>query len=265
MLRIIAITGFILFVAGIAQAEEIVLKTGMTISGSIIERSDTKIKVHTSGLEVTYYTDEILSIDGRAFQAPVPVGKQTIDPPQLGAPAVAEKVLEPPPQDKAGHDLQQDMGSAALELPESNAQTDVVYSQSDAAGVMVQESSKRSVRKKKLTSAQLATVGMITLSIVGLIFVLACYPVFLIAKKTNAPYAFYAFIPILNYYLLCKIAGRPVWWMVLYFVPFVGLAIDVIVWMDIAQVRQKPNWLGILILVPLVNLGMMWYLALSDQ
>lgn len=119
--------------------------------------------------------------------------------------------------------------------------------------------------QKHPTPTEFVTIAMITLAVVGFIFVIACYPVFLIAKKTSTANPYFAFIPILNYYLLCKIAGRPVWWMILYFIPLVGLAIDVIVWMDIAKVRNKPNWMGVLILVPLANLGMMWYLALSEQ
>ncbi len=46
-------------------------------------------------------------------------------------------------------------------------------------------------------------------------------------------------------------------------VPFVNLIIFILIWMDIAKILGKPAWLGILILVPFVNLAMMWYLALS--
>lgn len=34
-----------------------------------------------------------------------------------------------------------------------------------------------------------------------------------------------AFIPILNIYVLCKMVGRPSWWVVFFFVPVIGLVL----------------------------------------
>jgi len=44
-----------------------------------------------------------------------------------------------------------------------------------------------------------------------------------LAKKTKTPHCWMAFIPALNIYLLCKIAGRSSWWTVLYFFPLILL------------------------------------------
>lgn len=252
------------FLAGSAAAEEIVLVNGMTLSGKIIERSNDKIKVQASGMVVTYYTDEIRSIDGKPFEVSVPSAVKVIVPPVAQEPALIQDYFEIPEQDQA-ENVQDQNPSVSIDAQTVETRSSVVPTQTNSPTLAVQGSSTRSVKAKKLTSTQIVTVAMVTLAVVGFILVLACYPVYLIAKKVQASYPYFAFIPILNYYLLCKIAGRPVWWMVLYFVPLVGLVIDVIVWMDIAKVRNKPNWMGVLILVPLANLGMMWYLALSDQ
>jgi hypothetical protein len=44
-----------------------------------------------------------------------------------------------------------------------------------------------------------------------------------------------AIVPIYNLYIMLKIAGRPGWWLLLYFIPFVNLIISIIVSIDIAK------------------------------
>lgn len=245
-------------------AEEIVLNSGMTIKGNIFERSENKIRVRTSGVDVTYYLDEIRSIDGKTVESPVPSEIKAVNVPKRAEPAIQEEIAETvQPVIEAAVEAQSQKVEEVIQTVETGSP---VFSQelnfpSDTAP----ETLERSPVRKRLTATQYVTVAMITLMVLGIIFVVACYPVFLIAKKTNTANPYFAFIPILNYYLLCKIAGRPVWWLILYLVPLVGLVVDVIVWMDIAKVRNKPNWMGVLILVPLANMGMMWYLALSDK
>jgi hypothetical protein len=44
-----------------------------------------------------------------------------------------------------------------------------------------------------------------------------------------------AIIPVYNLYILLKIAGRPGWWILLFFIPFVNFIISIIVSIDIAK------------------------------
>jgi hypothetical protein len=62
-----------------------------------------------------------------------------------------------------------------------------------------------------------------------------------------------AIIPIYNVYLLCKIGGRPGWWVILFIIPFVSLIISIIVSNDIAKSfgRGVGTTIG-LILLPFV-------------
>ncbi len=85
-----------------------------------------------------------------------------------------------------------------------------------------------------------------------------------IAKKTNTPNGWMAWIPIINVFLMLNIAKRPAWWFILCLVPFVNIVIFIIVWMGIAEARQKPNWWGILLIVPLVGIIVPGYLAWAD-
>ena len=44
-----------------------------------------------------------------------------------------------------------------------------------------------------------------------------------------------AIIPIYNYVVLLQLVGRPVWWVLLFFVPFVNLVVLFLVWKDVAE------------------------------
>jgi hypothetical protein len=85
-----------------------------------------------------------------------------------------------------------------------------------------------------------------------------------IATKTNTENGWLAWIPIANLILMLNIARKPIWWIILFFIPLVGFVMLVLVWMGIAEARNKPNWWGILIIVPVANVIVPGYLAWSD-
>jgi uncharacterized membrane protein YoaK (UPF0700 family) len=64
---------------------------------------------------------------------------------------------------------------------------------------------------------------------------------------------------------MIKIAGKSMWWIVLVLIPFVNIIAAILIWMAIAAACRKPSWIGILILVPLVNLAIPPYLAFSNN
>ena len=84
-----------------------------------------------------------------------------------------------------------------------------------------------------------------------------------IAKKTNTDNSWFAWIPILNLFLMVQISGKPVWWFVLLLIPGVNLVIFIILWMEIAKKVNKPTWWGLLLLVPGANLIVPGYLAFA--
>ncbi len=62
-----------------------------------------------------------------------------------------------------------------------------------------------------------------------------------------------AIIPIFNTYILLKIAGRPWWWLILYFIPIVSLVVWIVVAIDIAKSYGKGTGFGIgLALLPFI-------------
>lgn len=107
-------------------------------------------------------------------------------------------------------------------------------------------------------------VGILTLLIPLVLYAYVAYSLQIIARKTNTENGWMAWIPIANIVLMLKIAQKPIWWIVLFLIPFVNIVIGVLLWMGIAEARGKASWLGILILIPFVNLILPGYLAFSD-
>lgn len=99
-----------------------------------------------------------------------------------------------------------------------------------------------------------------------LVYVYPALCLHFIASKTNTSPAWLAWIPIANVVLMLMVADKPIWWIVLLFIPLVNLVwivLAILVWMGIAEKRGKSSAIGILIIVPFVNLIMMGYLAFS--
>ena len=106
-----------------------------------------------------------------------------------------------------------------------------------------------------------------------LLFILAYYiytslAVMTIAKKTKTPNAWFAWIPILNIYLVTQIAGVSGWVtaaFLLIFIPFFGglivTAIGVWLFWKIAARLKLPEWYAILMIIPIVNLVMLGIMA----
>lgn len=81
--------------------------------------------------------------------------------------------------------------------------------------------------------------------IVGLlIFILIIAGVWKTYEKAGQP-GWGCLIPIYNGILLLKIAGRPLWWIILMIIPFVGIIVAFIVMIDVARNFGKGTGFGI--------------------
>jgi hypothetical protein len=68
-----------------------------------------------------------------------------------------------------------------------------------------------------------------------------------------------AIIPIYNIFILCKIVGRPWWWVILCFIPLINLIALAVLSMDVAKSFGK----GVLFAVGLFFLGPIFYCILG--
>ena len=103
--------------------------------------------------------------------------------------------------------------------------------------------------------------------LIGLaVYVYYAYSLMTIADKTHTGGSWMAWVPIFNVYLMCKVADKPAWWLlVILFVPLVDIVLMVILWMRIADARGFPSWWGIMMIVPVVNVIVPGYLAFAEH
>ncbi len=83
--------------------------------------------------------------------------------------------------------------------------------------------------------------------------------------------AWYAWVPIANVYLWTRMAQKEWWWMLIVilggFIPGIGSLIimggTIYLWWLIVERMGRPGWLGILMVIPVVNLVALGILAWS--
>jgi uncharacterized membrane protein YhaH (DUF805 family) len=92
------------------------------------------------------------------------------------------------------------------------------------------------------------------------IYIYTAIALMAIAKKTDTPNGWLAWIPIANIYLMTQIAGISGWWtfgLLIVIIPFIGyfalLAGMIFLYWRIAIKLDKPGWWGILAMIPIVG------------
>lgn len=93
-------------------------------------------------------------------------------------------------------------------------------------------------------------------------YAFVCCPWMIIARKLGLA-GWLAWIPIIQIFLLFRMANRPLWWIFFLLIPIINILIAIMLWMDIAKRFNKSVLLGILMIVPILNLLIPWYLAFS--
>jgi len=88
---------------------------------------------------------------------------------------------------------------------------------------------------------------------------------YLIAKKLNVPAAWTAWIPILQIWAFFASAKQPLWMVLLFILPFVNAIVGVYLWICITENLGRNKMLGLLMLIPVVNLIFLGFLAFSKE
>jgi hypothetical protein len=101
-------------------------------------------------------------------------------------------------------------------------------------------------------------IPLIIMLAVGILMIASMWVLF---TKANEP-GWAAIVPIYNIIVLLKIAGKPVWWIVLFLIPFVSFIAAILIYISFAKSFGKSAGYGIgMILLPFVFFPM---LAFSD-
>jgi hypothetical protein len=109
-------------------------------------------------------------------------------------------------------------------------------------------------------------IGIVMWLVILALYLYFAYAMFKIAQKTGqSKSAWWAFIPILNTFLMIKMAGRPMYWFIFCLIPIVNVIIFAVLWIDIAKAcSQSPVW-GFLTILPFINFVSLGVLAFSGQ
>jgi hypothetical protein len=115
-----------------------------------------------------------------------------------------------------------------------------------------------------LAKAASTSSGSVLLLIILLVVVFYIAAYWRLFSKAGEP-GWGAIVPIYNLYLLCKITGRPEWWVIVFFIPLVNIVIALIIAMDLAKVFSKSSGFGIglwilsFIFIPVLAFGSSTY------
>ena len=85
------------------------------------------------------------------------------------------------------------------------------------------------------------------------IYLYFAYTMMVIANKTKTPNSWMAWVPILNLFLMVKVAGKSYWWILLLLIPIVNAVVAVYLWMEISRRRGFSSYLGLLLLIPILG------------
>ncbi len=102
---------------------------------------------------------------------------------------------------------------------------------------------------------------MVILIVALAVWALWCVPLMVMARKVGHELAWLVWVPIANTWLLFDNDEREWWYMLLEFVPLVNIGVTVWVGIGLAETFGQPQWLGILLVVPLLNVALLYYLA----
>ena len=138
-------------------------------------------------------------------------------------------------------------GNGKRALKEGNLMTTVpaLFLQSDAANTAI-------------GGGLLAFGGvmMIVFLAIAVVFLVGLWKVFV---KAGQP-GWACLVPFYNAYILLKIAGRPGWWLILFLIPLVNIAVALVVAIDVAKAFGQGAGFGIVLLFLLGGIG---YLVLG--
>ncbi|MDX2226002.1 MAG: DUF5684 domain-containing protein [Verrucomicrobiae bacterium] len=110
-------------------------------------------------------------------------------------------------------------------------------------------------------AAAAATVMLVFAGVALIIVLLMIISLWKVFAKAGKP-GWAAIIPIYNIIVLCQVAGKPAWWVILFLIPVVSLVISILVSLGIAQSFGKSSLFGIgLWLLPFIFFPI---LAFSD-
>lgn len=87
----------------------------------------------------------------------------------------------------------------------------------------------------------MALIPMVIMLLIALVVLAGIWKTF---EKAGKP-GWAAIIPIYNVIVMLEIAGKPIWWVILFFIPCVNIIVSVLVFISLAKAFGKSELFGI--------------------
>ncbi|MBW4598317.1 MAG: hypothetical protein KME29_01555 [Calothrix sp. FI2-JRJ7] len=115
------------------------------------------------------------------------------------------------------------------------------------------------------SSGSESTAGSLIGFIIGIAgYVFGSYCFYHIYQKLGEPNAWFAWVPILNNWIMYKAGDQSPWWIIGLFIPivnFVALIFLIIAFVNILKKLGKNPWMLLLMLIPIVNFVILYNFA----
>jgi len=288
MRKVFAFLMIFAFVTPVFGQDRIRLRTGQTIEGEVIRQDDAVVQMDVMGIPLTYWAEDIEYLefsDGTRVtlgeEAPLEVSEGGwAQAPVLETPKIAEEVPEEPLAEPVFAEKTQVFdarrGPLRIDVEEKVLED---AAKTYAAKVLPNLETGNPALECGLPASMFSlSAGAVPLIVIAIVFLLSLasyayisYCLQLVAQKTDTPNSWFAWVPIMSFILLFDIAEKPRYWafsLFLSLVPFLGgllmLAVSCFIFWEICLRRNKPGWVAILLLLPVVQFFAWGYLAFSD-
>lgn len=95
--------------------------------------------------------------------------------------------------------------------------------------------------------------------------ILLAIPLWKMSERTKDEPRWFAWVPVLNGLLALKIAKKPMWWLILFFVPFVNIVMAILLMMALSERFGVNKWWGLLGFITPANIILFYYLAFATD
>lgn len=127
------------------------------------------------------------------------------------------------------------------------------------------QSSAAASNTKQAAALGFGIVAMLAILFFALVVhVFMCFCFKRICQKIGTEPGILIWIPIANLVPLLEAARQPVWFIVLFFIPIVNIAVGILLFWKLCEARGKAGPLALLLLVPFGLPGLALYLAFAD-
>jgi Family of unknown function (DUF5684) len=96
-------------------------------------------------------------------------------------------------------------------------------------------------------------------------YLYVCYCLREIARKQAFKRDWLAWVPLANLYVASRLIGHGIGWTILYLVPIVDIVFLILLIVKMARLMGRSGWLGVLILIPIVDLFVAWEIAFGHR